>query len=218
MRRKVLETPAYLAQVHGWSINETGILSAIPNFSTMIFSWFAAQFCDWLIRTERMTITNTRKIAMFCSVGMPAVTIFGLSFSGCYSILAFFFIISTFALFGAISSSSFANLVDLSPNYASVLFGITGFVGNTCGFISPLFVGLMINNNQTIKQWQLVFITTSIIMGAGSICYQIWGTAKQQSWNNNQSMTSNVNTEIIESRLNNKRKKLSLDEETVFLE
>ncbi|KAK0182215.1 hypothetical protein PV327_000376 [Microctonus hyperodae] len=195
----------------------TGILSAIPNFSSMIFGWLAAQFCDWLIRTEKMTITNTRKLATFFSVGMPAIMIFGLSFSGCYSILAIFFITSAFALFGATASGGIANLVDLSPNYASVLLGITGFVVNTFGFISPLFVGLMINNNQTIKQWQLVFIITSIIMGIGSFSYQIWGTAKQQPWNNHQSMTSNDNMEIIEIKLKSKRKKLSLDEGTVFL-
>ncbi|KAK0070573.1 hypothetical protein PV326_002356, partial [Microctonus aethiopoides] len=142
----IMETPTYLAQVHGWSMNETGILSAFPNFSTMIFGWLAAQFCDWLIRTEKMTITNTRKLAMFCALGMPAIMIFGLSFSGCHPIIAIFFLTSAFTVFGAISSS-FANIVDISPNYASVLLGITGFVANTCGFISPLFVGLMINNN-----------------------------------------------------------------------
>ncbi|KAK0082272.1 hypothetical protein PV325_010772 [Microctonus aethiopoides] len=192
----ITEAPAYFAFVHGWNINEVGILSGLPHFFTMIFGWFFAQFSDWLLRTERMTVTNVRKLATFCCTGAPALMVLGLSFSGCHPILAIIFIMIGIASVGSSSSGPLVNLVDLSPNYASVLLGITGLIVDCAGFLSPLFVGLMINNNQTIGQWQIIFVITALNMVVGFLLYYIWGTAKQQPWNNYEAVMTNDNMEI----------------------
>ncbi|XP_034942652.1 vesicular glutamate transporter 3-like isoform X2 [Chelonus insularis] len=142
------QAPAYFKFIHGWSINKTGILSGLPHFMTMVFSWIFAHLCDWLLRTERLSITNVRKLATFICAGMPSLTILGLSFSGCYPALAVFFILCGIAGAGASSSGPLANLVDLSPNYASVLLGICGLVVDIAGFLSPIVVGILTNENQ----------------------------------------------------------------------
>ena len=42
------------------------------------------------------------------------------------------------------------NHVELSPNYAGTLMGLTGAVANTAGFISPYIVGVVVEENVSI--------------------------------------------------------------------
>ena len=42
------------------------------------------------------------------------------------------------------------NHVELSPNYAGTLFGITNMVANLTGFITPWVTGLITNNNVSL--------------------------------------------------------------------
>jgi len=54
------------------------------------------------------------------------------------------------AVNGAVSASTLPNLVDLSPNYASVLLGFSGMIIIWAGFISPAIVGALTNNNVSL--------------------------------------------------------------------
>ena len=42
------------------------------------------------------------------------------------------------------------NHVELSPNYAGTLMGLTGAVANTAGFISPYIVGIIVEDQVRI--------------------------------------------------------------------
>lgn len=102
---------------------------------------------DWLLKTEKMTLTNVRKLATIACTGGPGLMILGLSFSGCEPTLAFFFMMTGIAFAGAVTSGPLSNLVDLSPNYASVLLGICGLIVDAAGFLSPILVGLLTFEN-----------------------------------------------------------------------
>jgi len=38
-------------------------------------------------------------------------------------------------------------MVDLSPNYAGIVLGVSGMIGGMPGFISPFIVGQLTHNN-----------------------------------------------------------------------
>ena len=40
--------------------------------------------------------------------------------------------------------------MELSPNYAGTLMGITGAIANTAGFISPYIVGIIVEDQVRI--------------------------------------------------------------------
>lgn len=123
------------------------MISGAPHLMRMIFSYYFSIMSDWLIRTKRMSLTNVRKLATFVSTGLLGVLILMLGFSGCQPTLAVIFMMAGTTINGAVSASSFANFVDLSPNYASVLLGLCGFVVIWSGFVSPAVVGVLTNNN-----------------------------------------------------------------------
>ncbi|XP_011303492.1 vesicular glutamate transporter 1 isoform X2 [Fopius arisanus] len=177
------QAPSYFNFVHGWNINATGLLSGLPHVLRMIFSYIYSIFSDWLLRTQRMSHKNVRKLANFVTTGGGALFTLGLSFSGCQPILAIIFMMAGTAINGAVSAGTLAVFVDLSPNFASVLLGFCGLVTTGAGFISPLIVGILTNHRQTIEQWRLVFMIAAANLGISAIAYQFWGTADVQPWN-----------------------------------
>ncbi|CAG7723928.1 unnamed protein product, partial [Allacma fusca] len=41
--------------------------------------------------------------------------------------------------------------VDISPNHAGILMGISNTASNICGFIAPYAAGLLINENPSLE-------------------------------------------------------------------
>ncbi|XP_058799273.1 sialin isoform X2 [Phymastichus coffea] len=189
------QAPSYFNYVQGWNINTVGLLSGSPHIARMIFSYMFSMLSDWLLRTKRMPLTAVRKFANFVCTGGQCLLTIGLGFSGCRPGYAAFFMISGTAINGAVSSGSIPAFVDLSPNYASVLFGICNLVTLPAGFISPLVVGILTNENQTIKQWRLVFLISAANLAVSCIVHLIWGTSAEQPWNNHEKETNEKDVE-----------------------
>jgi hypothetical protein len=47
--------------------------------------------------------------------------------------------------------------IDMAPNFAGTLLGITNGFGNTMGFLAPAITGYIINANQDLAHWRTVF-------------------------------------------------------------
>lgn len=61
---------------------------------------------------------------------------------------------------GAVSSGPLASMVDLSPNYAGIVLGVSGMIGGMPGFISPIIVGIITQGN--VSTWSCSFCCSSI--------------------------------------------------------
>ncbi|XP_020280046.1 sialin [Pseudomyrmex gracilis] len=177
------QAPTYFTVIHGWHINTTGLLAGAPHVLRMVFSYFYSMMSDWLLRTERMSLTNVRKMATFVCTGLQGLFILVLGYSGCHPLLAVIFMMIGTAVNGAVSASTLAIFVDLSPNYASIILGFAGMIIIWAGFISPVIVGTLTNNNQTVEQWHLVFIIAAANSIVGCIIYILFGSSKEQPWN-----------------------------------
>lgn len=126
---------------------QTGILAGTPHLIKTIFAISFSTLCDWLLRTRKMSRTNVRKMATFIGTAVQGLFFAALAYSSCHPYLAVAFIWAGITVCGSIYSGVIAVLVDLSPNYASVLFGLGGVFVGIGGFISPAIVsGLTYNN------------------------------------------------------------------------
>ncbi|XP_078046734.1 sialin-like [Augochlora pura] len=177
------QAPTYFNFIHGWNINATGLLSGAPHIFRMIFSYYFSIMSDWLTRTKRMSLTNVRKLATFIVTGVQGLFILLLGYSGCHPTFAVIFMMAGTTVNGAVSASTLANFVDLSPNYASVLLGFAGMIVIWCGFLSPAVVGVLTYGNQNVSQWRIVFLIAAANSIVGCVIYLIFGTSKEQSWN-----------------------------------
>lgn len=86
-------------------------------------------------------------------------------------------------LHGAVSSGVLASVVDISPNYASINLGIISTVAILTGFISPIIVGYITYENQSVEAWQHIYeICGALLIGCG-LAYVLFFDASLQPWN-----------------------------------
>lgn len=107
----------------------------------------------------------------------------GLAYSGCNATAAVFFLTMSLMLHGAVSSGVLSSIVDIGPNYAGITMGLVSSITIVTGFISPIIVGYITYQNQTVTAWQHIF---EICAGMLIICgvLYIWlNDTSIQEWN-----------------------------------
>ncbi|XP_058459234.1 sialin [Malaya genurostris] len=177
------QAPSYFNYIHGWGIKMTGILSGIPHLCRMVFAYFFSWIGDYLLQHNLMSRTNVRKMggALCCSV--KGIFVLALAYSGCNATAAILFLTLATMVHGAVSTGPLANMIDMSPKYAGILLGISGMITVIPGFVSPIIVGILTLGNQTVQQWQYVFLISASMLIAGGIMYILFADSTLQSWN-----------------------------------
>ena len=57
------------------------------------------------------------------------------------------------------------------------------FIGNTMGFVAPMIVGIIINGQNDVEHWQLVFWISTVVYTVGSLVFIVLGSSEEQKWN-----------------------------------
>ena len=93
----------------------------MPHILRMLFAVMFSNIGDYLLRTNKMSRTNVRKLAtFFCTIGQ-SICMAALAFSGCDYTFAIVSLTLATTVNGAVSTGPLASLVDISPIYASML-------------------------------------------------------------------------------------------------
>jgi MFS transporter, ACS family, solute carrier family 17 (sodium-dependent inorganic phosphate cotransporter), other len=80
--------------------------------------------------------------------------------------------------------SGFAvNGLDIAPNYASILFGISNFFGSIPGIVSPILTGYIVTNGKE-SEWKIIFYIAAGVYFFGGIVYWFFASGKPQPWAN----------------------------------
>lgn len=100
-----------------------------------------------IIQRKVLSIGATRKIFHGIGIIFPAVTLFCLGFvQGNQNILATTLLVVAVGTTGFSSSMSLVNLVDLAPNHAGTMLGITNGTSNIFSILGPLTVQFLGSN------------------------------------------------------------------------
>lgn len=134
------------------------------------------------------------------------------SYIGCDSVLTMVLLTLAVGFQGALYTGYLVNHLDLSPNYASVIYGITSTFGTIPSFVAPLMVATLTKGQvgtefrfawrvltsflffsffflfclllqQTLAQWRIAFLISAGIMLFESVFYLFFGSGEEQPWN-----------------------------------
>jgi nitrate/nitrite transporter NarK len=112
------------------------------------------------------------------------ICVLGLAYSGCNIYAAVTFFTLSLALHGAVSTGPLASIVDIGPNYAGISLGIISTVSIITGFVSPIIVGHITFENQSITAWQRIFEICAVMLIVCSLIYIWFNDTSIQPWNN----------------------------------
>lgn len=78
---------------------------------------------------------------------LPGLLLAAMPFAGANPYVAVALMTASFGLNGAVTQTAFANIHDLTPNYAASVLSISNFFGGTSGFVTPLVVTYFTKDN-----------------------------------------------------------------------
>jgi len=178
------ELPTYMKNILHFNIKDNSAISALPYVFSLLISLFFSPVADYIIVNRIMGRSVTRKLFNSLGFCLPAVFLVLAGYSGCNvtSTIAFL------ALAGGTNAFHYSGLMsthlDMAPNFAGTLLGITNGFANIMGFVAPAFTGYIINEKEDIEHWRFVFFVASIVYFSGNMFYIGFGSVKEQPWNN----------------------------------
>ncbi|XP_055083190.1 sialin-like isoform X2 [Periophthalmus magnuspinnatus] len=173
--------PTYMKDVLGFSIQQNGILSALPYIGGAILAVLSGQFADYLRETHHCPTVRVRKV--FSLVGMIGSAIFlvAAGYTGCNYILAVTFLTISSSLGGVTTSGFNINHLDIAPSFAGIIFGITNTFATIPGMVGPVIARSLTANN-TMEEWKTVFYIATAINLFGATFYTVFGQGSVQPW------------------------------------
>ncbi|KAK5646080.1 hypothetical protein RI129_004544 [Pyrocoelia pectoralis] len=174
------QLPTFMKDTLHFELASTGIMAGLPYLVMAVTTPIAGKVADCLIEREIFNITQVRKI---CNCG---------AFIGqAVFLVAAAYLLSpigtTICVSGAVGIGGFVwagfgvNHLDIAPQHASVLMGISNTFATIPGIVSPIISGHIVTT-PTESQWQTVFIISSCIYILGAIFYGIFASGELQPW------------------------------------
>ncbi|CAB0020524.1 unnamed protein product [Nesidiocoris tenuis] len=110
---------------------------------------------------------------------------------------------------GAVYLGYLSNHLDLAPNYAGFLLGVSNALGNITSIIAPSWAGYVVEDDHNMQQWGIVFLVSALVKVFGNTVFLIFGSTTVQPWNDPDfGKTNNV------MKNNGRRKSLNEEEES----
>ncbi|KAF7287841.1 hypothetical protein GWI33_000194 [Rhynchophorus ferrugineus] len=178
------QIPMYMNFVMNFNIKQNSVLSSLPYLTLWLLSFAFGFLSDALVNKNVISRTKSRKI--FNSIGLlvpaGALIMLGYTKSDEYKQAVVLLVISV-GFTSACYSGWTVNHMDLSPNHAGTLMGITNGFSQVTGAIAPLVVQLLVTNERDPLQWRFIFLITAGFNIITGIIFDVFGSAKVQPWN-----------------------------------
>ena len=115
---------------------------------------------------------------------MPAITMLLVGpVAGCARTAVMVLMVLTVGLTGFTQCGFGVNHIDIAPNFAGTLMGITNMGSNTMGFVAPWIVGLMTEDNPDLDHWSTVYCIAAVILLVGNTFYILFASGEEQAFN-----------------------------------
>ena len=181
--------PTYLKSVYEVDIKTNGLLSGLPFMSRYFGAVTLGTIADKLIQRNVLSVTNVRRLFSVFSAWGPAICFIFVAYPPIEISVTFTMSVLCIGMFfnGAVSASYFSSSVDLAPNFAGTLMGITNtFSGGAMGFIVPMVTGaILVGDTLTlVMEWKIIFLLSAGIWTIGNFIYVVLIQGTAQKWNN----------------------------------
>ncbi|XP_035707132.1 putative inorganic phosphate cotransporter [Folsomia candida] len=178
------ELPTYMKTVLHYDIKENSLLSALPHFLTWCVGLTVPRVGDFLIKRRYARVGTVRKLCNTIGMWGSAAALLGVAYAGCDRTITVTLLSVGIAATGGILGGVLVNLIDIAPNFAGILMGITNSAGTIPGFLAPWVAGIIIDNDPSLNHWRLVFMITAGISFTGNLLFLLLSSGEEQPWNN----------------------------------
>lgn len=176
------ELPTYLSAILHFSIKSNGGLSALPYLLQAIVSWIVGYASDFARQKQYFTVSTIRKLCNTVGFFGPAICMIGVILAGCNGIWSMVFLTLAMGFNGCIYSGFMVTHVDMAPDFAGTLMGMSNAFATMAGFLVPKAVGALTLHHQTLARWRTAFLIAMTVYFVTGVLFIVFGSATSQKW------------------------------------
>ncbi|KAM6185924.1 putative small intestine urate exporter [Rhynchocyon petersi] len=180
-------TPTYINSVLEANLRDSGILSALPFISGFICIILGGLLADFLLSRNILKLIIIRKLFTAIGVLLPSLLMVGLYWVRSSASTTVAFLVLSPGLSSLCDSGALVNILDIAPQYAGFLRGLSQVFAHIAGAISPTTAGFLLSQNEELG-WRNTFLLSAAINVLGLIFYLIFGKADVQDWAKEQTL------------------------------
>ncbi|XP_049308921.1 putative inorganic phosphate cotransporter [Bactrocera dorsalis] len=178
------QIPSYIKNVFNKNIQSNALLSALPYAANLVFGLCFCALGQVLLSKKVFSTNASRKIFNTIGMWIPMAATIPLAFVDANSSdLAVILLTLSLGINSAVFIGFFVNYIELSPNFAATLMGITNFGATLMSMIGPLVVGVVVTDTTNPNQWRIIFYTMVFSYFIGNLLFITLGGTKVQPWN-----------------------------------
>ncbi|XP_062132659.1 putative inorganic phosphate cotransporter [Drosophila sulfurigaster albostrigata] len=177
------QIPTYMSYVLGKDIKSNALLSSLPYIANLVMS-FVFVWISKAVQKTSLSLAFNRKFFNTIGTYVPMVLLVALGYvPKDNDTLVVVLLTLTVGVNAATHLGFQVNHIDLSPNFAGTLMGITNGLGSIMSFCAPLLVGKIVPDKQSVEQWRWVFFIAAFFYFVGNGLFVLFGSATVQPWN-----------------------------------
>ena len=175
--------PQFLSNVLNFDIATNGFLSALPWLSCFLGAIFTSQITDFLLSRKYVSTTFIRKFNQLGSSVLSGLFLVLAGYAGCDATLAVVCISVGLMFYGMNYCGFYCNNIDIAPQFAGVIFGITNTLATTSGFLAPIMVNKITEDNiHSSELWLHAFYAFAAIAWFGGFAFLLLASGNLQPW------------------------------------
>uniref|UniRef100_A0A6M2DW71 Putative permease of the major facilitator superfamily protein n=1 Tax=Xenopsylla cheopis TaxID=163159 RepID=A0A6M2DW71_XENCH len=179
------ELPTYMQNILHFNIEQNAVMMCLPYMSAWICGVVFSTLASWILSKGYLSQVNSMKIFNSLASVVPSLGLLAIAWAGAQPTVVLTLLALTGGFTGAQYAGNQMNHIALAPKYAGTMYGITNAISNTCGFLAPYAIGLLINGDESITQWRIVFYLAACINMTCNLFYICFASADEQSWSRN---------------------------------
>ena len=142
----------------------------------------AGFYFEYLIKNQILEINTIRKLSNTIGFVGPAVCLYLVTLVKCDATWSVVLFILAMGFNGFVYSGYNVTHVDMAPDFAGTLMGITNCLATIPGILAPYVVGVLLKRENSLESWATVFYISSSIYVIAAIVFVIFGSARLQPW------------------------------------
>ncbi|XP_043203738.1 sialin-like [Amphibalanus amphitrite] len=156
--------PTFLKETMGVNLTENGFLSGLPTMSMTVGCVAGGKVFQYLLTRWQCSRTNARKIIATVAFLIPAVllgAILLLPPGMTYLTMSLLVLCNVTSVLGVAGGPLSAG-PDIAPQFAGVIWGLSGSIGNLTGVLAPTIAAAM-TPNKTLLEWRYFFLIALVM-------------------------------------------------------
>ncbi|ESO88514.1 hypothetical protein LOTGIDRAFT_126078 [Lottia gigantea] len=174
------ELPTFMNDVLNFRIQNSGFLSALPYLVLGLVVMFSGQLADILRTNFNVSTTLVRKLFTCGAFAIQSVFMITAGYL-MTPVAAIVCLTIAVGLGGFFWAGVGVNHLDIAPQYASILMGLSNTFATLPGIISPSLTGAIVSMGGE-SMWRVVFYLAASIYGVGAIFYGVFASGDRQAW------------------------------------